>query len=374
MFTKQIINLKLVFLFIYLAYVLLLSLSAFFKPLYNWDMIPYVAVVLSLEQPDKQTIHRMTYEQIKQSIPPQAYANNTASSYQKEMATNYEYFSQQLPFYQIRPLYTSLIYLMYKTGINIVTAIIMISIFSSIFMSIIILRWLLNYLDSFYAYLFSFLIIHSTGILQIAQAFTPDALSAAILILSIYVLTQRQVYFAGLLLVLAIFARTDNIILVALTLSYLRFFALNQYRINWIEYISFMLLSVCSYLSINYFANNYGWATIFHHTLIGLIHNPADYHPTVTWSDYLRVLKQNGFETFLWVNPFLVFLLCAFISISLKAEKIYSHLTILMILSVVIHFLLFPAPFWQRFFIAHYAIISIAMIVSIFSVRIIQRD
>ncbi len=368
MLKKQAVNLKIVFLFIYLSYVLLLSLNAFLKPLYNWDIIPYVAVVLSLEQSDKKTLHTMTYEQIRQSVPAQDYANNTATPYQKEMESNYEYFSQQLPFYQIRPLYTSLIYLVYKTGINIVTAIIIISILSSIFMSIIILRWLLDYLDSFYAYLFSFLIIHSAGVLQIARVFTPDALSAAILILSIYVLTRKQVYFAGLLLVLAIFARTDNIILVVLALSYLKFFS----HLNWTGYISFILLSVLSYLSINYFANNYGWATIFHHTLIGLINNPADYHPTVTLSDYLRVLKQNGFQAFLWVNPFLVFLLCGFITISLKADnKIYSHLTILMILSVVIHFLLFPAPFWQRFFIAHYSIILIAMIVTVFhSVRL----
>jgi hypothetical protein len=329
-------------------------------------MIPYVAVVISLEQSDKQAVHIMTYEQIRQSVPAQDYVNNTATPYQKEMETNYEYFSQQLPFYQIRPLYTTLIYLVYKTGINIVTAIVIISVLSSIFISIIILRWLLDYLDSFYAYLFSFLIIHSTGVLQIARLLTPDALSAAILILSIYVLTRRQVYFTGLLLVLAIFARTDNIILVVLALSYLRFFSLNEYRLNWAGYISFLFLSVLSYLSINYFANNYGWATIFHHTLIGLINNPADYHPTVTLSDYLQILKQNGFEAFLWVNPFLVFLLCAFITIIKGDKKIYSHLTILMILSVVIHFLLFPAPFWQRFFIAHYSIIIIAMIVTVF--------
>ncbi len=361
-------KLKKLYLLIYLSYVLILSLSAFFKPSYTWDMIPYVAVVFSLEQPDEQAVHTITYEQIRQSIPSQTYTTLLSTDYEIEMEANYRYFSQQLPFYQIRPLYTTLIYLVYKTGINIVTAIVIISVLSSIFMSIIILRWLLDYLDSFYAYLFSFLIIHSTGVLQIARLLTPDALSAAILIFSIYVFTRRQVYFAGLLLVLAIFARTDNIILVVLALSYLRFFS----HLNWTGYISFILLSVLSYLSINYLANNYGWATIFHHTLIGLINNPADYHPTVTWIDYLRVLKQNGFEAFLWVNSFLIFLLCAFITISLKADnKIYSHLTILMILSVVIHFLLFPAPFWQRFFIAHYSIISIAMIVTVFhSVRL----
>lgn len=353
-----------IYLFIYLSYLLAGTLYAIFNPFYNWDIIPYCAVVLSLEQTDEQVLHQMTYESVKQSIPEQAYAILQSTAFQKEMEQNYVYFNQQLPFYKIRPLYTGLAYLVHKAGINIVTAIVIISALSSLLMSIVILRWLLDYLDTFYAYLFSFLIIHSTGVIQIARVFTPDALSAAILILSLYLLKNKHLYFAGLFLVLAIFARTDNIIFVFLALTYVRFFS--EYKLNWTSTIFFMVLSAFSYLSIN--ANNYDWATLFHHTLINLINNPADYHPTVTWADYLRVLKQNGFEAFLFVNSFLIFLLCAFITISLKGDnKIYSHLSILMICSVIIHFLLFPAPFWQRFFIAHYSIISIAMIVTVFN-------
>jgi len=126
-----------------------------------------------------------------------------------------------------------------------------------------------------------------------------------------------------------------------------------------------MVLSAFSYLSINLMANNYGWASIFHHTLISLINNPADYHPIVTLADYLRVLRQNGFEAFLSVNSAFMFMLCGFIGIFLAKGKIYSHITILMILSVIIHLVLFPA-FWTRFFIAHYSIISVSMLIGIF--------
>jgi len=359
-----------VYLLIYLSYLVIATLYAVFNPFYTWDMIPYSAVVLSIEESDEKILHQMTYEAVKQSIPAEAYANQTATAYQKEMEQNELYFNQQLPFYKIRPLYTSLAYLVHKTGFNLVTAIVIISALSSLFMSILILRWLLDYLDTFYAYLFSFLIIHSTGIIQIARVFTPDALSAAILIGAMYVLIQKRVYFACFLLVLAIFARTDNIIFVLIALTYLSFFSVKAYRLNWRASLFFVVLSALSYLSINHLANNYGWATLFHHTLIHLINNPADYHPNVTWVDYLRVLKQNAFEAFLWVNSFFVFLLCAFISVFLgDNNKIYSHLGILMILSVLTHFLLFPAPFWQRFFIAHYSIISIAMIVTVFNVK-----
>ena len=359
-----------IYLSLYLVYLFIASWIAISQPFYGWDMIPYSAIVLShTEEMDSKSLHTKTYDIIRKSIPSQVYINQTSSAYQKEMEQNEAYFNQQLPFYKIRPLYTGLAYLVHQTGINILTAIILISVLSSFLMSILILRWLLDYLDEFYAYLFAFLIIHSTGIIQIARIFTPDALSALVLIFSIYILTQKRLYFASFFLVLAIFARTDNIILVLIVLTYLRFFSINDYRLNWKSYIFFMLFATFSYLSINYLANNYGWSTIFHHTLISLINNPADYHPIVTLSDYLRVLRQNSFEAFLWVNSTFIFLLFAFVSIFLDKlndgiYKIYSHLTILLILSVIIHLVLFPA-FWIRFFIAHYAIISLSMLIII---------
>lgn len=371
--------LKFLYLLIYLLYLFIVSWSAVSNPFYSWDMIPYTAIVLSLEQPsDKQTLHSKTYQTIKQLVPPQVYAELTKPGYRQEMAQNPDYFHQQLPFYQIRPLYTGLSNLLYKTtGMNVVTAIVMISVLSSLFMSIIILRWLLNELDNGYAYLFAFLIIHISGIIQIASALTPDALSAALLILSMYLLIQRHLYVASSLLVLALFARTDNIILVILTFSYLTVLAPNEYRLNRTAGGVFLLLSIVSYLAINHLANNYGWATVFHHTFIGSIPNPADFHPNVTWTDYLSVLAPNSMNAFYWSHSLLFMLFLGLMTIFLASvhktnhlrsptHQIYSHLTVLLILSVLIHCLLFPFPvFWQRFFIAHFSMISV--VVTIFN-------
>lgn len=365
-------KLKPIYLFVYLSYLFVWSLYAIYQPFYTWDMIPYVALTLSVEQTDQKMVHTMTYESIKQSIPAQAYANNTATPYQKEMEQNEVYFHQQLPFYQIRPLYIGLNYLVYKTGINIVTAIIVVSVLSSLLMSIIILRWLLEHLKTFYAYLFAILIIQSTGVVQIAQVFTPDALSAALLLFSLYVFSKRQIYFASLLLVLAIFARTDNIILVLMVFTYLTLFASKEYRLKWKPYILLVLVSTVSYLAINHLANNYGWATIFHHTLIAPIHNPSDYHPMITWADYFPILLKNAMEAFFRMNSLLFFGFCSFVTISVvrlnSQNQIYSHLTILVLLAIIVHFLLFPV-LWQRFFIAHYSIICILMVITIFQSR-----
>lgn len=380
--------LKLFYLFIYFLYLLIVSWYAASNPFYSWDMIPYTALILSLEQPsDKQTLHTKTYQTIKQQVPPQVYAELTKPGYRQEMEQSHDDFHQQLPFYQIRPLYIGLSELLHKTGMNVVTAIVLISVLSSLFMSIIILRWLFNELDNFYAYLFSFLIIHNSGVIQIASAFTPDALSAAILILSMYWLIQRYLYVAGLLLVLAIFARTDNIILVILAFSYLTVLAPNEYRLNRTAGCVILLLSIVSYLAINYLANNYGWATVFYHTFIGTIHNPADFHPNVTWADYLGVLMQNGMNAFYWSHSLLFMLFLGLMTIVLVSvhqasdfispkHQVYSHLTLLLILSFLIHCLLFPFPvFWQRFFVAHFSIISVLMVGTIFlSLKATTRD
>lgn len=369
------VKMKKIYLLSYLLFVFSLSLYAINRPSYNWDMIPYIAVALSLEYTDDQLIHSKTYEYIKQSVPDPVYTELTHGDYldyRAQVAQNYLYFTQQLPYYKIRPLYTSLIYLGYKMGINIVTATLLVSILSGVLIAILALLWLLDHLEGFYPYLFAFLIT-SLGVTEIARVQTPDALSAAILLAAMYFLCkEQQTYFSSLLLILSIFARTDNLILVILLFTYLKFLAPAYYRINFINYIVFTSLAIVSYLSINHLAGHYGWAKVLYHTLVHLLLNPAESEVNIGIINYLQLLFQRGTDEFFLANYTYVFLLAGTITLSLtrfatEATRIYAHLTILIILAILIHFILFPV-LWHRFFVAHYIILMTSMIITIFNI------
>jgi len=95
---------------IYLIYffcLLPVGIFAFKKPHYNWDMLPYMAIVIKMEHSDINVIHKITYNSAKENIPSQEYGLliPDSSQYKTKMAESPADFYQQLPFYVVKPLY-----------------------------------------------------------------------------------------------------------------------------------------------------------------------------------------------------------------------------------------------------------------------------
>lgn len=123
---------------VYFLIVLFISIVSIHKPDYNWDILPYVASVYSLESTDTNSIHKNTYEIVKSTLPEQAYLLLVSNNkYREEMHQCSKCFYQQLPFYKIRPLYVALIYILYKLGINIIVSSFVISSISCLLISVI---------------------------------------------------------------------------------------------------------------------------------------------------------------------------------------------------------------------------------------------
>src|ERR1700730_5847568 len=98
------------------------------KPLYNWDLIPYVAVALMDAGQPAETLREKTYETIERSVAPEAldflrgdtdFKNskyNRGADYRHMVAHDSKIFSDQLPLYSVKPGYPAIISLVSRTG------------------------------------------------------------------------------------------------------------------------------------------------------------------------------------------------------------------------------------------------------------------
>jgi len=95
-----------------LIYYMLFSLSILFmaknNPTLNWDMIGYVASAKHFEISDPIELHDYVFENLKSYVNEDKFFDLTDGNiqYRIDMATEPELFYQQLPFYEIRPIYT----------------------------------------------------------------------------------------------------------------------------------------------------------------------------------------------------------------------------------------------------------------------------
>jgi hypothetical protein len=64
----------------YLIFSLFLVFTSLFKPLLNWDMIPYVGAAKSFDIHDKEALHRYVYSELQEFVPEKTYQVLTSSS------------------------------------------------------------------------------------------------------------------------------------------------------------------------------------------------------------------------------------------------------------------------------------------------------
>ncbi len=351
----------------YLAIAIGLAWYAFIHPYYNWDLIPYVAVVLSYDESDPRVVHQRAYEEVRRSVPDQAYAELTGGPYRREMEANVPFFTQQLPFYKIRPLYTGLILLGHRAGIPVVKAALCASVLPGLLICAVILVWMLRYFDAAWASALSVLVAGASGVTEASRIATPDALSSALLIGSALLFTGgKHARPAAALLVLSVLARTDNILPALLLLGYFRFFGENGGAMRWLDHLVSSVLCIVAYLGTAGLAGGYSWAVVFHHTFLRRLGNPAEFHSGIGVAEYLRVVGRALIEGIMEDRSFYFFSLCALITVMLApraGRRAAGHrgLAILMMLGVAAHFVLFPS-LNVRFFVANYAVICACLL------------
>ena len=109
------------FLFLYTFIILALALILAAKPDYNWDMLPYMAVLEKMDGVKSfNQIHQDVYARAKKNLPPGKYNEliDQHDNYRKKMAENAYAFETQLPFFDIKPIYLITAFIFYKIGVS----------------------------------------------------------------------------------------------------------------------------------------------------------------------------------------------------------------------------------------------------------------
>lgn len=330
--------------YLFIAIISLFSFLLCFKKItYNWDFIGYMGVVNSYIENDSKNIHQKTFFILDKSIDTKKYELKS-EGYRKVMSIDYKAFEENLSFYKIRPLYTGLIYVLYKLGFNLLYSIKLLTILPIIFILGMLYFSLKRETNNRQvAFLFSIFFVFSPLIIKITTT-TPDALSSMFLfMLSLTYYEQRNKFLQIIIMFLLVATRTDNFLWIVLLLLFDVFnaFSFKKLKFN-------LLIIICIFIfyqSINLYAGNSGLWVVYYNTLVNRLNFPLSQTPKFNLQDYyygqIFALKYTIFTLFV---TFIIAILGYINFIKNQNKSIYVfNIVATTISSLLIRLILFPA-------------------------------
>ncbi len=278
-----------------------------------------------------------------------------------------ECFYQHLPYYKIRPLYILLVYILYKLNLNIVFSTVVISSISYLLICILLFLFIRYYCkNTVYTFFISIILAISPYMLVAATEASPNLLSALILLTALYILMKGRVYLFLFLIFISVLARPDNLIILSFLLAGLILNKDELYRVNRISIILTFVLTIVIALIINNWAGTYGFSFLFEHTFGERIVAPAEYKSQFGLLFYLKsffkwaiLLKYSYFSIQLLLFTSTLFM--RWISLKEIFKDFKLVILICVVLSIIVHYLIFPIM-EDKYFIAQYLFIDVIFI------------
>ena len=271
-----------------LAVVALLAVTALHhiksnEPFYNWDLIPYVAIAHGSDDPALR--QQQTLRSIEQQVPAQHHAILLAGNdYRQQVASDPEVLTQQLPFYRVKPLYPALLGVLQRAGIDPVPASLWLSRAAYLAVALLLAAWLLRLFPPLAALALGLLLLTQPWLINLARYSTPDALALLLLLAGMLLLLERRHPSGWLLLLVAVAARPDTVILLALIGGWAIYHRLPHWR--WAA--TAVVAGAALYLLQGALAGSYSWRVLFHHSLVASLTHPAHFVPQLTTANYIE--------------------------------------------------------------------------------------
>jgi hypothetical protein len=360
---------------LYTAFLLLWCFYGYKKPGYNWDIFPYMGVVLSHEQPG-QPVHNQVYTTAKEQMPRAAYALLTDSThpYRHKMATDPAEFTLQLPYYVVKPLYTRMAYLFYKAGVPLTRATVLPSLLAYFLLCLLIFHWLKQYLALWVAGLLGFLLAVWGPLLAASGLSTPDCLSALLLVSAVYCLVERRsLWLVYLFLLLSVFARIDNILPCFFILTLLVLTRKPEQRLSFKNYILMVSGAVLGYLYVCLDVKEFGWHFTFYPTFFRHMNTGYDMHASFSAAGYVALVKSQ-LMTGLYYSSIVLFAVLTVFYLYKPGLLKFNHLhleqklVLMFWMLIVLRFLLQPVMA-DRFYLPYYVCILVFLARKHLSVR-----
>ncbi|WP_437995324.1 hypothetical protein WMF26_28930 [Sorangium sp. So ce185] len=331
-------------------------------------MLGYSGVALSYESSDPVVIHGGAYGALRDAAPAAVVHELTSSSpYRAEVAQDPRAFVEQLSFYRMRMVSSSLLYLLYKCGVNVARAASAVSALSYVLLALVGLSWMMRHLDPICAVLVSSFIFLSSSFTHVASLPTPDGLAALIVVAAGYAFLEagnRRLSFV--LLTVAVLVRHETAILGLMFSAWLLLFRrAERLRARLACFAASSSAILGAYVLVTRLNGAYGWRTLFYHTFIDPLVHPASALVSVGLDDYFRAVATGLVPSVLTssVIPYMLLPAIAFVlhvrsGGGLALDEPWVMFPCVLLLNVMVRTLLFPALF-ERFFLAHYLIFAV---------------
>jgi hypothetical protein len=193
-----------------------------------------------------------------------------------------EHLGELEPLYAVRPVYIILTTLVSRSGLSPQASINLVSAVSLFFISVVVCLATGNYLCSA-------LVMMMPAVVTVGRIGTPDALSSLAVVAGCVLVLKDKLLAGILLLMLSIFVRTDNILIVAIVLGWLAW----NGKVSALCAGVLVALGVASVEWINVLSGNYGWRVLFHYSFIGGKY-PAEIIPQISLGQYAHVFAANA--------------------------------------------------------------------------------
>jgi hypothetical protein len=277
------------------------------RPLYNWDMIPYVAIALLDVGHSADSLRQKTYEIMERGSPIGAHeflfggseykkdTYNRGADFRYMVAHDSKTFADILPFYTVKPVYPALMSLLVRAGVNPVTATMIISGASYAAICLLLYVWISRWLNPAISLLVTALLSLNPVLIPLAQLATPDSLSVFILLFGTFLAIElRYPATAITVFVLSILIRPENIIYVFIFSVYL----LSTGRLVLIKTLVASALAFAIYFVQTRLSHSYGWIVFFNFTFFDwtVLENPSKISPNPF--DYINAYTKEIFRMF----------------------------------------------------------------------------
>lgn len=344
---------------VFCGVLVVICLYAWRKPVYNWDMLGYMAIVLKKDQPNPDSVHAMTYRIAKEEVPAMKYGFFIGGENRKMRAKDPAFFSKYLPLYGVKPLYIESISLFYKMGIPLTKATVLPSIIFYFLTGLLVLLWLSRYFNFFIATLLALLTMCLDWAVSATGLSTPDVMSAFFILLAFYFVLEKYSILSCLcFLVIAMLARLDNIIPAFFVLSFCFLYKRKNNKIAWLPYFgSLAVLAVCYFgVTALILGSSEGWGIMYYPKLMSHHVVPGSSN-AVTLKWYIGELYSHLIEGFLYTSlAWFVLLLFPILYSPGKNWRQLSerqYFALLLFVIIAARFVVFPS-LQDRFNLAYY--------------------
>lgn len=350
----------------------------FFNPQSSWDVLGYTGSALTLA--GVEDVHGETYR-IAQKGLGDAYQsvitdnpNERASTYRSTMVKNPDAFSQQLPYYLIRPAYVGTLAIAYHWGIDPLTMMGIIAAASGLIVGALVYWRLARVFSPLMSFCLATALLLCFRLPAFSGFLSPDPLIAMLFIAFVFWFERGMSVVAVLLFtVVLVFCRSNAVVFTTplLAVGLLAYYLdAPVTKLKPVFAAGIFLVSVALMKGIEHWAGNYGWWTVFYFTFVESTNFPAHLNAPFNVQQYLGAVVKGGRWLFSdrYATTFYVFMGILVLRTGTgqwRPETTAATLFFLM-LSVIFagYFVLFPAVF-LRFYFAVFVLAGVFALVSL---------